>query len=114
MSAAPTTTATASTDPSKILNKPLPLSAAQEQQVRNTYYANVRSYCAKEIKEFADCARGKTLTSTFWCREQNNAMNRCMVSHATPEEFDKAREQWFQEQLAKRAEYEAQQKASKS
>jgi COX assembly protein 1 len=29
---------------------PLPLSAAQESQVRELYHARVRGYCAKEIK----------------------------------------------------------------
>lgn len=29
-------------------------------------------------------------------------MNSCMVAHATPEEFDKAREDWFRSRLEKR------------
>ncbi len=32
---------------------PLPLSAAQEQQVRELYYKRVRGYCADEIKRMS-------------------------------------------------------------
>jgi COX assembly protein 1 len=34
---------------------PLPLSAAQEAQVREVYHARVRGYCAAEIKSWFSC-----------------------------------------------------------
>lgn len=103
---------------------PLPLSAGQEAQVRELYHARVRAYCAAEIKrqyyisrpvtiilnqylEFADCALGRTFTAPFKCREQNRAMNNCMVSHATQEEQDAAREEWFAMRLRRQKEREA-------
>ncbi|KAK5103443.1 hypothetical protein LTS08_002858 [Lithohypha guttulata] len=55
------------------LHNPLPLSAAQEAQVKDLYYKRVRKLCDPEIKEFAAC----------------------MVANARPEEEDKAREEWF-------------------
>lgn len=33
-----------------ILNRPVPLSAKQEAEVRDLYHKTVRSYCADEIK----------------------------------------------------------------
>lgn len=49
--AVPPSTAPPSTSPSPIPSKnPLPLSAYQEGQVRDLYYARVRGLCAKEIK----------------------------------------------------------------
>ncbi|KAG5915651.1 hypothetical protein E4U53_004447, partial [Claviceps sorghi] len=44
---------------------------------------------------FAACALGRTLTVSFACRAQHRAMNNCMKRHATPEEHDAAREEWF-------------------
>ncbi|KAH8682474.1 cytochrome c oxidase biogenesis protein Cmc1 like-domain-containing protein [Xylariales sp. PMI_506] len=74
---------------------PLPLSASQEAQVREVFNARVRNACADEIKAFADCARGRTFTIPFKCKEVSRAMNGCMALHATQEEHDRAREEWF-------------------
>ncbi|KAL6892572.1 cytochrome c oxidase biogenesis protein Cmc1 like domain-containing protein [Trichoderma longibrachiatum] len=74
---------------------PLPLSASQESQVRDIYYARVRKHCADEIKAFANCALGRTFSVTFACRAEHTAMNACMKRHATQEEQDAAREEWF-------------------
>ncbi|KAH8121509.1 hypothetical protein ACSS6W_004654 [Trichoderma asperelloides] len=74
---------------------PLPLSASQESQVRDIYYARVRKLCADEIKAFADCALGRTFSVSFACKAENHAMNACMVQHATQEQQDAAREDWF-------------------
>ncbi|KAF3932617.1 hypothetical protein ABW19_dt0200217 [Dactylella cylindrospora] len=80
---------------------PLPLSAGQEGQVREQYYANVRAICAEEIRRYAECAAGRTFTMVWRCREQQHAMNNCMVMNATQEEFDRAREEWFKKRLEK-------------
>ncbi|CAG8241047.1 unnamed protein product [Penicillium salamii] len=77
------------------LRNPLPLSAPQEQEVKLLYYKRVRSYCAPEIKAFAECAVNRTITATWVCRQQRLAMNSCMLAHAKPEEEDRAREEWF-------------------
>lgn len=74
---------------------PVPLSAGQEQQVRDLYYKRVRQRCANEIKEFASCALHRTISATWACRQERLAMNNCMVAHATQEEQDRAREEWF-------------------
>ncbi|KAF8860052.1 hypothetical protein BDZ45DRAFT_649161 [Acephala macrosclerotiorum] len=86
---------------------PLPLSSAQEAQVRELYHARVRGYCAAEIKAFADCALGRTFTAPFKCREQNKAMNTCMIAHATQAEQDAAREEWFGLRLKRQKDREA-------
>ncbi|PKX93870.1 uncharacterized protein P174DRAFT_420448 [Aspergillus novofumigatus IBT 16806] len=77
------------------LHNPLPLSAAQEAEVKQLYYKRVRAHCAPEIKAFAECAVNRTVTATWVCRAQRLAMNSCMVAHAKPEEEDRAREEWF-------------------
>ncbi|GAQ36060.1 hypothetical protein AtubIFM55763_006126 [Aspergillus tubingensis] len=83
------------TKPKYNLRNPLPLSAAQEAEVKQLYYKRVRSLCAPEIKAFAECAVNRTITATWVCRDQRLAMNSCMVAHAKPEVEDRAREEWF-------------------
>ncbi|OJJ74324.1 hypothetical protein ASPBRDRAFT_193052 [Aspergillus brasiliensis CBS 101740] len=95
MSSPSTQPEAATIKPKYNLRNPLPLSAAQEQEVKQLYYKRVRSLCAPEIKAFAECAVNRTITATWICREQRLAMNSCMVAHAKPEEEDRAREEWF-------------------
>jgi COX assembly protein 1 len=44
---------------------------------------------------FAACALGRTFTVSFACRAEHRVMNNCMKLHATAEEHDAAREEWF-------------------
>ncbi|TAQ90739.1 hypothetical protein B7494_g903 [Chlorociboria aeruginascens] len=83
---------------------PLPLSSAQEAQVRELYHSRVR---------FAECALGRTFSAPFKCREQNRAMNSCMISHATQQEQDAAREEWFATRLKRQREREAKEERRK-
>ena len=104
--------------PNPILSRhPLPLSSAQEAQVRELYYKRVRGKCANEIRgtqnicfffyfffeaaflirrlDFASCATNRTISATWACRKQRLAMNSCMVQYASQKERDAAREEWF-------------------
>ena len=74
---------------------PTPLSAPQEQQVKDLYYKNVRAKCAKEIETFAQCALGRTFTMIYACRQPRLAMNSCMLQYQNQDELDKARLEWF-------------------
>ena len=47
------------------------------------------------MADFASCALNRTISATWACRTERLAMNSCMVSHATQEEQDAAREEWF-------------------
>ncbi|EXJ88094.1 hypothetical protein A1O1_05022 [Capronia coronata CBS 617.96] len=92
--------------PQQNLRNPLPLSPSQEAEVRKLYYARVRSRCVPEIKEFADCARGRTVSVAWNCRPQQLAMNSCMIQAATKAEEDAAREEWFAGVLERRKQRE--------
>ncbi|CCX31369.1 cytochrome c oxidase biogenesis protein Cmc1 like-domain-containing protein [Pyronema domesticum] len=81
---------------------PMPLSASQEGQVKDIYFAKVRGLCAEEIRLFAECARGRTITATWACKDSRAAMNKCMISHATQENKDAAREEWFRQRMEKK------------
>ncbi|KAF2458092.1 cytochrome c oxidase biogenesis protein Cmc1 like-domain-containing protein, partial [Lineolata rhizophorae] len=85
---------------------PVPLSATQENEVRQTYYKRVRAQCADLIREYATCTTGRTITASWKCRQQRLAMNSCMLSKATLEEQDRAREEWFQTREQRKREKE--------
>ncbi|KAF2766145.1 hypothetical protein EJ03DRAFT_278682 [Teratosphaeria nubilosa] len=89
----PIRTSTSGPDPSR---SPLPLSAAQEGQVRELYYKRVRNKCADAVRDFAACAQAHTFTATFLCRSEQKRMNTCMMQFATQEEQDAARKEWFE------------------
>jgi COX assembly protein 1 len=55
----------------------------------------VRQKCADEVREFATCCSTHTFTATLFCRQQQKAMNQCMMRFATQEEQDAARAEWF-------------------
>lgn len=97
----------------EVPRNPMPLSAAQEQQVRDLYYKRVRGYCAEEIKQFATCAKNRTVTTTWKCRQERLAMNSCMIARATLEEQDAAREEWLATRLIRKKEREEKDRQSK-
>ncbi|KAK7743624.1 hypothetical protein SLS53_004159 [Cytospora paraplurivora] len=74
---------------------PLPLSASQEAQVREIFHEKVRAQCQPEIKAFAECALGRTLSIPFVCRGPHRVMNACMKRNATTAVEDESREEWF-------------------
>ncbi|RAR06232.1 hypothetical protein DDE83_007037 [Stemphylium lycopersici] len=84
-------------------SNPTPLSAPQEQQVRDLYYASVRSKCAAEIETFAQCALGRTFSMMYACRQPRLAMNSCMLQYQNQDELDKARAEWFRRAGERRA-----------
>jgi COX assembly protein 1 len=53
-------------------------------------------------EEFAECAIGRTVTATWKCRAERGNMNKCMIFHATQENYDIAREEWFRDRIEKR------------
>ncbi len=63
--------------------------------------------------DFASCALNRTISATWACRSQRLNMNKCMISHATQEEQDEAREQWFATRDKRRDEREAKERKRK-
>ncbi|EGD80822.1 hypothetical protein PTSG_01408 [Salpingoeca rosetta] len=48
-----------------------------------------RIACADVVKEFEDCARGRTISVVFACREQNKKLTECVLANSTPEHFER-------------------------
>ena len=76
-------------------SRPVPLTASQEAEIKELYYAKVRGKCADQVRDFAHCCTGRTFSITWACRSQRKAMESCMNGYATRDEEDKAREEWF-------------------
>ncbi|KPM42984.1 hypothetical protein AK830_g3572 [Neonectria ditissima] len=53
---------------------------------------------------FAACALGRTFTVSFVCRPEHRVMNNCMKLHATQDEHDAARVEWFSMRLERQRE----------
>lgn len=47
------------------------------------------------MKDFAACATNRTFSATWVCRTERRTMKSCMITYATREEQDTAREEWF-------------------
>ena len=60
--------------------------------------------------DFAACALNRTVSATWHCRAQRLAMNACMITYATQEEQDAAREEWFASKEKRALEREANEK----
>jgi len=78
---------------------PLPISSASETEIHKVFTKRVRSYCTKEIREFAECAKANMFLVNFTCHDQKVAMNTCFKRHGTLDERDRAREEWFANKL---------------
>ncbi|KAI9747466.1 MAG: hypothetical protein M1815_004176 [Lichina confinis] len=63
--------------------------------------------------EFAICAKNRTVTATWKCRQERLAMNSCMIARATPEEQDAARGEWLATRLIRKKEREEKDRQSK-
>lgn len=63
--------------------------------------------------DFASCALNRTFSATWLCRQQRLAMNNCMISHASQQEQDAAREEWFATRDKRKREREEKEKKRK-
>ncbi len=61
----------------------------------------------KKRTGFANCATGRTVSTTWACRAPRRAMVECMVARATLDEQDAARAEWFATRLVRQREREA-------
>lgn len=68
-----------------------------------------RSRLTSARPDFAACATNRTVTATWACRQQRLAMNSCMIAHASQQEQDAAREEWFATMDLRRKEREEKQ-----
>ncbi|GMK60035.1 hypothetical protein CspeluHIS016_0902520 [Cutaneotrichosporon spelunceum] len=67
------------------------LSRREEEDVQAQLKKDALAACSDLVREFADCARGRTITMPFKCGAQHEAMNACTKVHMTEERLDAAK-----------------------
>mmetsp|Transcript_6329 Transcript_6329/g.12614 ORF Transcript_6329/g.12614 Transcript_6329/m.12614 type:complete len:94 (+) Transcript_6329:196-477(+) len=73
-------------------SKPEPiLRRWDEEVVRTKVSKNARKKCDPAIREFIECAKGRTVSIAWKCREQRDVMNECMKLYTTPQHFREMR-----------------------
>jgi COX assembly protein 1 len=73
-----------------------------------------KRFAANCPSAFAACALGRTFTVSYACRAENRVMNNCMMVHATQDERDAAREEWFAMRLERQRAREEHQKVARA
>lgn len=56
-----------------------------EDRIRRKLRDVAMKACSKELGEFAECAKGRTLSIAFACRQLNKAVDTCMKTFANEE-----------------------------
>eukprot|EP01147_Barroeca_monosierra_P000647 gene647-3956_t len=59
--------------------------------------------CADVVREFEDCARGRSLSVIFKCREQNQKLKDCFLAHSTQEHYEIQRQIFLEKRKQSRA-----------
>ncbi|BEJ18065.1 hypothetical protein CspHIS471_0703420 [Cutaneotrichosporon sp. HIS471] len=67
------------------------LSRREEEEVGAQVKKAALTACDELVRNFADCARGRTVTMPFKCGSQHTAMNACIKVHMTEERLDAAK-----------------------
>ncbi|KAG7530944.1 hypothetical protein FFLO_04672 [Filobasidium floriforme] len=67
------------------------LSRREEQDVLDRAKEQSLKHCEALVKDFADCAKGKTVTVLWNCGGQYNTMRQCMKDYLTLERIDAAK-----------------------
>ncbi|CAK9782151.1 hypothetical protein CC85DRAFT_285865 [Cutaneotrichosporon oleaginosum] len=67
------------------------LSRREEEEVEAKVKTEALKACDELVREFADCARGRTVTIPFMCGAPHKAMNACIKVHMTEERLDAAK-----------------------
>ncbi|RKP37790.1 hypothetical protein BJ085DRAFT_23875 [Dimargaris cristalligena] len=54
------------------------LSLREEEAATKEWKKNSMDQCAPTIRKFADCAKGRTVSVVWACRDLHKAMNKCL------------------------------------
>jgi len=78
------------------------LSRREEEALLKTTKARAQKECDPVIKEFAECATGRTVSVVWACKEKYFDIQRCLQKFTTPERMDLIREEYIRQRQASR------------
>ncbi|GAA5892922.1 uncharacterized protein JCM6883_007514 [Sporobolomyces salmoneus] len=73
------------------------LSRKEEEKIIAECKSQAIKQCDEVVREFTDCAAGRTISVSWACRGPFKAMQNCMKPHMSEEKLDAAKRKWFQE-----------------
>ncbi|GAA5927546.1 uncharacterized protein JCM15063_005929 [Sporobolomyces koalae] len=73
------------------------LSRKEEEKIIAECKSNAIKQCDAVVRDFTDCAAGRTISVSWACRSQFKEMQKCMKPHMSEEKLDAAKRKWFQE-----------------
>jgi len=71
------------------------LSRREEETLLKTTKAHALKVCDTVVKEFADCASGRTLSVAWACRGKYKAVQDCMYQFTRPESMQIVRDEYI-------------------
>jgi len=71
------------------------LSRREEETLIKTTKARALKECDVFVKEFADCATGRTVSVAWACRQKLKRVQECMVQYTGPEPMERVREEYL-------------------
>ncbi|KAI0068400.1 hypothetical protein BV25DRAFT_1818811 [Artomyces pyxidatus] len=71
------------------------LSRREEDTLLKTTKAHALKECDSIVKEFADCASGRTVSVAWACREKYKAVQDCMYQYTRPESMQLVRDEYL-------------------
>ncbi|GAA5837787.1 hypothetical protein JCM5353_008283 [Sporobolomyces roseus] len=73
------------------------LSRKEEEKIIAECKSNAIKQCDEVVREFTDCASGRTISVSWACRGPFKAMQNCMKPHMSEDKLDAAKRRWFQD-----------------
>ncbi|GLB36271.1 putative required for mitochondrial cytochrome c oxidase (COX) assembly and respiration [Lyophyllum shimeji] len=71
------------------------LSRREEETLLKTTKARALRECDPVVKEFAECASGRTISVAWACREHLKRVQDCMVQYTGPEPMEAVRAEYL-------------------
>ncbi|CAO1614141.1 unnamed protein product [Jaminaea pallidilutea] len=74
---------------------PRALSNREEDAMMKQIRLDALKKCDDVVKDFADCAKGRTVSVVWACRKQNRDVQDCLSKHMSEESVSQARKEWL-------------------
>jgi COX assembly protein 1 len=71
----------------------------EEEAIRKIMRESAREQCAELVKNFIECARGRTISVAWKCRTENKLMTKCLIHHTREEELERRKMQYWEEKM---------------
>mmetsp|Transcript_32127 Transcript_32127/g.91117 ORF Transcript_32127/g.91117 Transcript_32127/m.91117 type:complete len:96 (-) Transcript_32127:206-493(-) len=72
----------------------VPQKAEAALEYRQKVYA--RTQCKEVLGKYAECCRGRTLSTIWACREPMNAVNKCLAQYSGRDELNRLKRLWVE------------------